>query len=33
MILGFDIAAMWIYAGSLDMKQIEGRKRSGFAII
>lgn len=28
-----DIAALWIYAGSLDMRQIEGRKRSGFAII
>ena len=28
-----DIAALWIYAGSLDMRQIEGRKRSGFAIL
>ena len=28
-----DIAALWIYAGSLDMPQIEGRKRVGFAII
>ena len=28
-----DIAALWIYAGSLDMSQIEGRKRSNFAII
>lgn len=28
-----DIAALWIYAGSLDMKQIEGRKKSKFAII
>lgn len=28
-----DIAALWIYAGSLDMKQIEGRKKSRFAII
>lgn len=28
-----DIAALWIYAGSLDMNQIEGRKRSNFAII
>lgn len=27
-----DIAALWIYAGSLDMNQIEGRKRSGFAV-
>ena len=26
------IAAMWIYAGSLDNTQIEGRKRSGFAL-
>lgn len=28
-----DIAALWIYAGSLDLKQIEGRKKSRFAII
>lgn len=28
-----DIAALWIYAGSLDLRQIEGRKKSGFAII
>ena len=28
-----DVAALWIYAGSLDMRQIEGRKRSKFAII
>lgn len=28
-----DIAALWIYAGSLDLKQIEGRKHSGFAMI
>ena len=28
-----DIAALWIYAGSLDMRQIEGRKHSRFAII
>lgn len=28
-----DIAALWIYAGSLDMRQIEGRKHAGFAII
>ena len=28
-----DIAALWIYAGSLDMHQIEGRRHSGFAII
>lgn len=27
-----DIAALWIYAGSLDLKQIEGRKHSGFAM-
>lgn len=27
-----DIAAMWIYAGSLDIRQIEGRKKVGFAI-
>ena len=33
MTLGFDIAALWIYAGSLDLRQIEGRKRSGFAMI
>ena len=28
-----DIAALWIYAGSLTLSQLEGRKRSGFAII
>ena len=28
-----DIAALWIYAGSLDMYQIEGRRHSGFAIM
>lgn len=28
-----DIAALWIYAGSLDLPQIEGRKRVKFAII
>lgn len=28
-----DIAALWIYAGSLDMYQIEGRSHSGFAVI
>ena len=28
-----DIAALWIYAGSLDLKQLEGRKTSKFAII
>lgn len=28
-----DIAALWIYAGSLDNRQIEGRKHSSFAII
>lgn len=28
-----DVAALWIYAGSLDMRQIEGRKHTGFAII
>lgn len=28
-----DIAALWIYAGSLDMYQIEGRRHSGFAMI
>ena len=28
-----DIAALWIYAGSLDMRQIEGRKHSHFAMI
>lgn len=33
MTLGFDIAALWIYAGSLDNRQIEGRKKSTFAII
>ena len=27
------VAALWIYAGSLDLRQIEGRKRSGFAMI
>lgn len=27
------VAALWIYAGTLDINQIEGRKRSGFAII
>lgn len=27
------VAALWIYAGTLDIAQIEGRKRSGFAII
>lgn len=27
------IAALWIYAGSLDLKQLEGRKKSKFAII
>lgn len=27
------VAALWIYAGSLDLRQIEGRKRSGFAIM
>lgn len=27
------VAATWIYAGTLDLRQIEGRKRSGFAII
>lgn len=27
------IAALWIYAGSLDMYQIEGRRHSGFAMI
>ena len=27
------VAALWIYAGSLDNRQIEGRKRSGFAIL
>lgn len=27
------IAALWIYAGSLEMHQIEGRKHSGFAIM
>lgn len=27
------VAALWIYAGSLDLRQIEGRKRSGFAVI
>ena len=28
-----DIASLWIYAGSLDNRQIEGRKKSNFAII
>lgn len=28
-----DIAALWIYAGSLDLPQIEGRKKTKFAII
>lgn len=28
-----DVAALWIYAGSLDISQLEGRKRSGFAVI
>lgn len=28
-----DIAALWIYAGSLDMYQIEGRRHSRFAVI
>jgi energy-coupling factor transporter ATP-binding protein EcfA2 len=28
-----DIASLWIYAGSLDMRQIEGRKKTRFAII
>lgn len=28
-----DIAAMWIYAGSLDIRQIEGRRQSHFAMI
>lgn len=28
-----DIAALWIYAGSLDMRDIEGRKRVGFAML
>lgn len=27
------VAALWIYAGSLDLAQIEGRKKSTFAII
>lgn len=27
------VAAAWIYAGTLDLRQIEGRKKSGFAII
>lgn len=27
------VAALWIYAGSLDIHQLEGRKRSGFAMI
>ena len=28
-----DVAALWIYAGSLDIRQLEGKKKSGFAII
>lgn len=28
-----DISSLWIYAGSLDLRQIEGRKHSSFAII
>lgn len=28
-----DIAALWIYAGSLDLRQIEGRRQSHFAMI
>lgn len=28
-----DCAALFIYAGSLDMKDIEGRKKAGFAVI
>lgn len=28
-----DVAALWIYAGSLDMKQIEGRRKVGWAMI
>lgn len=27
------VAALWTYAGSLDIHQLEGRKRSGFAMI
>lgn len=27
------VAALWIYAGTLNLQQIEGRKHSGFAII
>lgn len=27
------VAALWIYAGSLDMRQIEGRKKSSWAMI
>lgn len=27
------VAALWIYAGSLDLRQIEGRKRAGFAVM
>ena len=27
------VAALWIYAGTLDSRQIEGRKHTGFAII
>ena len=28
-----DVAALWIYAGSLDIRQLEGKRKSGFAII
>ena len=28
-----DVAALWIYAGSLDIRQLEGKHKSGFAII
>lgn len=28
-----DVASLWIYAGSLDSKQLEGRKKSKFAVI
>lgn len=28
-----DISSLWVYAGSLDLRQIEGRKHVGFAII
>ena len=27
------VAALWIYAGSLDMRQIEGRKTSGWSLL